>query len=235
MNKKIIIILVVLAMIALGYLAKRFEIIKIVPADDQGIEQKKEERSAKFICAVYFTGIGCPHCAMTDPKILGDFLKKYPDLVVIEYEIYQQKENAPLLERYHSTYESSLGIPLIIFKKGQYIVGDRPILSGVPKFIQTTKGNFCPLLENSISFEKLDITSLPRYPKIWRGDRILISSGNKKGNSKLLKELLTTEDISSTLEKINHQVIDSQPVSLSGKKVEFKKAVKIEDWIFQWK
>jgi len=27
-------------------------------------------------CAVYFTGVGCSHCAKTDPVILGDLLDR---------------------------------------------------------------------------------------------------------------------------------------------------------------
>lgn len=243
MNKKIAIVVVILALIVgLGYLAKKFEIIKITPAREQTKEKvsldKKEStlesHDTSKICAVYITGVGCPHCAVADPKVLEDFPKEYPNLIIIEYEIYQQRENAPLIERYNSNYGSGLGVPLIIFRKDQYIVGDRPILTGVPKFIESVEGNFCPLLEESISFEKLDITSIPRHPKIWVKDRILISSEDKNGDNKLLKELITTEDISSTLEKIDHEVIDPQPIPLSGKNVEFEKAVKIEDWTFQW-
>ena len=242
MNKKIVIVVVILVLIVgLGYLAKKFEIIKITSPSEQGNKELSNEKKSALeshdtskICAVYITGVGCPHCAVADPFVLGDLFEKYPNLIVIEYEIYQQRENAPLIERYNSNYGSGLGVPLIIFRKDQSIVGDRPILTDIPKFIESVKGNFCPLLEESVSFEELDISSIPSHPKIWAKDRILISSSDKSGDNKLLKELLTTENISSTLEKIDHQIIDPKPVPLSGKNVEFKKAVKIEDWTFQW-
>ncbi len=70
----------------------------------------EDEQSA--VCAVYFTGVGCSHCVKTDPVILIDLLREYPDLVIIEYEIYQQPINAPLLFEYDSQYGSGLGIPL---------------------------------------------------------------------------------------------------------------------------
>ena len=73
------------------------------------------EAQGNYICAVYFTGVGCPHCAKTDPVVLEDLLREYPNFIVIEYEIYQQGQNAPLLYEYDSKYQSGLGIPLIIF------------------------------------------------------------------------------------------------------------------------
>jgi len=45
------------------------------------------QSSSENICAVYFTRVGCPHCAKTDPIILKDLLKEYPNLIVLEYEI----------------------------------------------------------------------------------------------------------------------------------------------------
>jgi len=85
------------------------------------------EDEQSTVCAVYFTGVGCSHCAKTDPIVLVDLLKKYPDLIIIEYEIYQQQVNAPLLYQYDSEYSSGLGVPLIIFNKDEYFIGDAPI------------------------------------------------------------------------------------------------------------
>lgn len=119
------------------------------------------------VCAVYFTGVGCPHCANTDPVILEDLPKEYSNLVVIEYEIYQQRENAPLLYTYNENYNSGLGIPLIIFNKDEHIIGDRSILNNIREAIE--KGpNPCPLIDgSSVDFQNLDLASLPGNPKIW--------------------------------------------------------------------
>ena len=133
-----------------------------------------------FICATYFTGVGCSHCANTDPLILRQLQKEYPDLVIIEYEIYQQRENAPLLEKYNSEYHSGLGIPLIIFGKEKYAAGDVPILQKTEKTIKELGQNSCPLLETSTDFENLDLLSLPGKPKIWKNDRILIRTEEEK-------------------------------------------------------
>ena len=66
-------------------------------------------------CAVYFTGIGCPHCTKVESFIHEQLLEKYPNLKIIEYEIYQEQANASLLYEYNTVYNSGLGIPLIIF------------------------------------------------------------------------------------------------------------------------
>lgn len=119
------------------------------------------------ICVVYFTGIGCPHCAKVDPVVLEQLPEEYPDLVVIEYEIYQETENAPLLYEYNNVYGSGLGIPLAIFGKDNFIVGDTPILKNIKGMIE--KGsNPCPLIDgSSIDFEELDVSNLPGKPVIW--------------------------------------------------------------------
>lgn len=124
-------------------------------------------RSEDVTCAVYFTGIGCPHCAKVDPVVLEQLPEEYPNLVIIEYEIYQERENAPLLYEYNEVYGSGLGIPLIIFGKDNFIVGDTPILRNVRRTIE--KGsNPCPLVDGfSVDFEELDLSSLPGKPKIW--------------------------------------------------------------------
>jgi len=75
-------------------------------------------------CVVFFTGIGCPHCAKVDPVLHEELPEKYPDLVIIEYEIYQERGNASLIYEYDDVYSSGLGIPLIIFGKDDFLIGD---------------------------------------------------------------------------------------------------------------
>lgn len=186
-----------------------------------------------FTCAVYFTGVGCSHCARTDPVVLEDLPKEYPNFIVIEYEIYQQRENAPLLYQYNENYNSGLGIPSIIFNKDENIVGDRPILNKVRDIIE--KGaNLCPLvIGTSSDFEKLNLTALPGLPKIWAKDKILVKT-SPGGNNKLLKNLLKTENLSQVLEEVGFEKIEPFKIPLSGKYVQFENAIKIDGWIFQW-
>ncbi|MCD6550492.1 GAP family protein [bacterium] len=189
---------------------------------------------SSYTCAVYFTGVGCPHCAKTDPIILDKLLKENPDLIIIEYEIYQQKENSSLILNYNKEYNSGLGVPLIIFQKDNYLIGDRQILAEIDKWIQKYKGNSCPLPDGSlVDFQELDINSLPGKPKIWTKDKILMKiKPGKASNS--LKDFVTTENISSVAQKINFKKVDPQLVPLSGSFVEFENAIQADNWGFQW-
>ena len=187
-----------------------------------------------FICAVYFTGVSCPHCANTDSIVLEDLPKEYPNFIVIEYEIYQQRQNAPLLYEYDEKYNSGLGIPLIIFSKDKHAVGDRPILNNIRKIIKESDFNKCPLLNGTdIDFNNLDLTSLPGFPKIWVKEKILMKFGSG-GDNELLKSLLKIKNLSEILEGVKFEKIQPLKVPLSGKYVEFNNAIKIGGWIFQW-
>jgi len=185
------------------------------------------------VCAVYFTGIGCPHCAKTDPVIFKDLLQKYPDLVVIEYEIYQQAENSGLLFEYNELYGTGLGIPLIIFDEENYIIGDTPILTQIENKLQSIKENACLLLGKKVKFKDLNLDELPGKPKIWHGQRILIKDklNDAAGN---VKELLTAENVETVLSKFSHEEVKAEEVALSGSSVKFKKAARIGGWVLQW-
>ena len=184
------------------------------------------------VCAVYFTGIGCSHCAHTDPVVL-DTMPKTTNLVVIEYEIYRDAVNSRLMAGYDDNYNTGFGVPLLIFNS-EYLRGDTPIITQVKRTINELGSNNCPLVDGtSSSFEDLDITTLPGIPKIWKNEKILMSSGGG-GNNELLKSLLTAENISQVLENEPYEIIEPQAVPLSGAEVNFDNAVKISGWIFQW-
>ena len=186
------------------------------------------------ICAVYFTGIGCPHCARADPVVLSELVNEYNDLVIIEYEIYQEQGNAQLLCGYDSNYDSGLGFPLIIFSRDKHIIGDIPILQNAEKTINNLSWNPCPLLNgSSVPFSQLDIASLPGKPKIWAKDRILIKTG-EGGDNELLKDLLGTETPCSLLNNKSYETTDAKPAPLSGTSVKFDNAIKLKGWVFQW-
>jgi len=192
--------------------------------------EEREINLANTICTVYFTGVGCSHCAQTDPVILEELPKKYPNLVVIEYEIYQAKENAPLLLEYDQAYGSGLGIPLIISDQG-HLAGDRPILENVDSFLEKSKG-LCPLIDgSSLTFEDLDLASLPGQPKIWTKDKVLIREGKEPSvNDELLKGFLLGHQGKASLKWIT----DPRPVPLSGKSISFDRAMRTGGWLFQW-
>ena len=143
------------------FLALLFFLLRISSSPGLAVEDQKT-------CVVYFSGIGCPHCANTDPVVLEQLPSKYPDLVVIEYEIYQERENAALLSQYNDVYGSGLGIPLVVLGKDKYLIGDSPILKNLETKLQEEKGNPCPLIDGTaVSFSELELANLPGKPKIY--------------------------------------------------------------------
>ncbi len=190
-------------------------------------------QTEKTLCAVYFTGIGCPHCANADPYVLNDLLVKHPELVVIEYELYQIGENAPLLYSYDEVYDSGMGVPLLIFDRDNKLIGDIPIIQNAEAIIGNLGESGCPLLDGkNAAFAELDISSLPGKPKMWTRDRVLIP-GSGSDNA-IMKELLTEDDITKVVEGMGFSLTDSEPMPLSGSSVEFQHALMIGDTKFQW-
>ena len=195
----------------------------------------QEQEISEPICAVYITGIGCPNCAFTDPIILSEYTSEYPNLIVIEYEIYALRaNNQNTANFYFASYLPNIqaGVPLIIFNKEQIGLGRYYVLDS-KKIIESLDSNACPLPDRtSVDFENLDLTELPGKIKIWTKDRVLISDIG--GNNELLKEALLTENLSSFLENKNFEEIEPQAIQISGGEIKFSNAVKIDNWILQW-
>jgi len=185
-------------------------------------------------CFVYFTGVGCPHCSQADPVILEKTLAAHPDIFILEYEVYQERENAPLLMSYNDQYQTGLGIPLLIISPQEKLLGDKPIISNIEQTITESPNNECLLLDQSSNFSQLNIDSLPGKPKIWQKDRILIAlDANKKLGEKAKKYFLAS-DLSSAVENNSFKKLTDVSVPLSGKKINFNQGIQIGSWILAW-
>jgi cytochrome c biogenesis protein CcdA/glutaredoxin len=102
----------------------------------------------------FFWGDGCPHCAQVEPVI--DSLKsKYSDVKFNSYEVYHNKDNALLLYSLYDKYEvpdkDQGGVP-VVFIKGQYFMGDKPIIDNLENKIITELS----IIKNNESIEKLE-------------------------------------------------------------------------------
>lgn len=127
----------------------------------------------KPVCVVYFHGIGCSHCAKTDPIVLKQLLEKHSRLTVIGYEIYQHKENAAVFNQYNDFYHSGLGIPLVIFNQQTNLVGDRQINQQMDDLINQSQTNLCPLVDGrQIEANRLAEVSLPGKPEIFTQEKL---------------------------------------------------------------
>ncbi|MBN2141853.1 hypothetical protein JW711_00845 [Candidatus Woesearchaeota archaeon] len=114
-----------------------------------------------YVCAIYFTGAGCPHCANAKP-VIEKVVEDTPNLVLIKYEIHNSPENAPLLNEYADQYGIYPGIPLIVFGKDDYLQGDKDIISGLKNHVDALGSNPCPLVDgSSMDASVLDKSTLP--------------------------------------------------------------------------
>lgn len=186
---------------------------------------------------VYFSGVGCPHCAAVDPIMFKDWIRQYPELVIVEYEIYQTKANAYLIDYYNQSYNIPLGIPLAIFNKNVYLSGDQDILK---EFTTTLKNkNNSNLVQHDgliTKWEDTNLNSLAQFPKIWQGDRIAIKTKANLGNqSTLIKEFLSSNKLSEFLNNIEGEFVEPKDVNLSGSKISFDQAFQTNGWLLQWR
>ncbi|RLI98149.1 MAG: hypothetical protein DRO99_01430 [Candidatus Aenigmatarchaeota archaeon] len=192
------------------------------------------QAQSDYTCFTYFTGVGCPHCAKVDSLVLTGLEEELGNIIIIEYEIYQQQVNAPLMTEYNEEYGSGYGIPMMILDKGSNIVGDTPIEQNSRQKLQENRGNPCPLLDSSVPFESLDFSSIPGRPKIWSDGRILIRTSDQNTANNVLRGLLTTDNIASYLETTRYSMTEPVKVALSGSEVEFEHAASFSGWLFQW-
>ena len=140
-------------------------------------EEPHESHDDIPICGVYFTGIGCPHCAKVEPFV-KDVLEEYPNLVFLKYEIYQEQQNAPLLNTYADNYNFRPGIPVIIFNKDTIILGDAPILRNLKPTIDSFDRNPCPMIDgSSIFYNELNCDTLLGRPEILIGENGSVIGG----------------------------------------------------------
>lgn len=186
------------------------------------------------VCVVYFTGIGCPHCANTDPVVLGELPVSYNgSLVVIEYEIYKHPDNTPVAAKYLRDYGMKQGVPQIVLAKNFSLVGDKPILESLGGIIDGMheRGNPCPIIGNETSFSELDLNTLPGSPQIWVGDRVLAKTGSGQIDDTLLKRLISSDGIGSE-KGVNPTQAES--LEISGGKIDFNMAVEAGGWRMLW-
>lgn len=135
------------------------------------------DMNTTYVCGIYVTGIGCPHCAKVEPFI-EDLLNRTPNLVLFKYEIYKEQENVPYADTYLSNYGIPPGIPLVMFSKDVYLRGDTPIINGLERAISEMGENPCPLMDgSSLDFRELDCDSLPGKPEILIGDEVVSGGG----------------------------------------------------------
>jgi len=190
--------------------------------------------SSDPICMFYFTGIGCPHCANVDPVIFGDWLDEYPDLVIIEYELYKHENNGPVFKAFINQFGMSGGVPNMLMGYNGSVSGDTPILNTLPNLMAERENITAQYGEVFYLLETSNLAGLPGDPQIWHDDRILIRNGTETVDDAVLHQLLITDDLMPVLSGIPYTKINATAVPTSGSSISFDHAVAIDGWILQW-
>jgi thiol-disulfide isomerase/thioredoxin len=185
--------------------------------------------NADYTSLVYFTGIGCPHCAKVDPVLFKKVVQN-EDVLIIEYELYQQRANAPIIMGYSSQTNFGLGIPFLIINNDKAFVGDGEILHQIKNSFAEYKGNKVVLPENKLaSFGELNLDELKGAPKIWYKNKIAFKKNGGSSANKEVKNFLFSANVPDGAKKI-----EPIKIALSGDSVEFENAVEFNGWILQW-
>ncbi len=185
------------------------------------------------VTAVYFTGIGCAHCARVDPALLQEWTQTYPELVVIEYELFRQRENGAVLLQFDERYGIGTGVPILFFSRNLSYAGDNAILTQTPGTIAAIREDRSRLRGERLDIAAADIAALPGYPKIWHRERVLMKK-ESGGDTVVLRTLLFAENVTASLSGVAYRTVPPEPVPLSGREVSFQHAVELEGWILQW-
>jgi hypothetical protein len=186
------------------------------------------------VCVYYFTGIGCPHCANVDPLIFGEWLDEYPDLIVVEFELYRHQENGPVFQSFVQQLDISPGVPNLLMGINGSVAGDGPIISTLPSVMKNRENITNQFGNVFFTLDRCPIAPLEGSPQVWHKDRILIKAGSQIADDTFLKELLIAEDIGPVLKGNSYEEIDPVPINISGPSIEFDYAIRTGDWILQW-
>jgi cytochrome c biogenesis protein CcdA len=194
----------------------------------------QESDNLKF--ATYFTGIGCPHCSVASPHI-KKVVENDSNFVVIEYELYKESRNAPLISKYNDTYNIGMGIPVILFSENNVLVGDTPIENNLQLYISQQKANIVQLSGELVQLDQFSINDLEGFPKIYRQDRVAIRQEQteltKEQDSEILS-FLTTDLTEWTVKKQEGELVTPETVQYPGGSSTYEHALRINGWLLQW-
>ena len=189
---------------------------------------------------VYFTGIGCPHCAKVDPVLLRDISLSRNDVAVIEYEVKALNEyNANLMLEYNKQFGSGKGYPLAIFSEDDFYSSGN-IIPKVEEYLSAGKTTNIALPtyvyeKGTTAFENLEFSKLKGKPTIWYNRKVISRyfDGETPIDDKVLHQILnakTTEEIEEIAKKYDYHSIDDTKIQLSQTEIIFDNTIHLPGW-----
>lgn len=196
----------------------------ISPQGSPSISTTNKDRTT----LVYFTGIGCPHCAVTDKILFQNALAK-DNLLIIEYELYKTQGNAGLLTKYSKSYKNKIGIPQAVFgtSSDKILGGKERIKNHLNEVISSNKGNPVIFPGKINTFEDMNLADLIGMPKIWYKNRAAVRTYKDSQNSESVKTFILKGELPPSVE-------DSGSIEIkhSGFAMTFAKSYKTDGWLF---
>jgi len=189
---------------------------------------------------VYFTKIGCPHCAKVDPILLGEMVRQ-ENILIIEYEVGDKQANGQYIIPYVTGgYKSNYNVPQLILGKDNVFFSEK-ITTGLDNYLKInpiTKNYPFPtdIYPNGDvnSFSNLKINNIAGLPTIWYKDRVLFKTGLSSVSDEDLYELLTTSDLDPVIRKNYHKLLLDTGIEISYSRIEFDNAVELKGYNFYW-
>lgn len=188
--------------------------------------------------AVYFTGIGCPHCSNVSP-ILHEAVEE-GSFILIEYEIYQETNNSKVLYNYSDTYNLPLSIPTILYSNEISRTGDKDIEKYLEQDIENINEDIVLLFNSTTEWGTLDMNKLEGIPTIFAKDRVVIKQSSNsilsEGHNEMVKNFLTLA-ISESLKTLHGAPLtneESKTVMTSGGDIAYEQGLEIDGWTILW-
>lgn len=116
----------------------------------------------EYDCLYFFYGKDCPPCLEADNH-LQQLQVKYPKLTIKKFEVYYDRENERVMNKYFDGYKisaQSRAVPAL-FMPGSYFVGYTSIKNSVEGRILANEDKSCPQLSGGTAFGVLGESKAP--------------------------------------------------------------------------
>lgn len=107
-------------------------------------EKKRSARTLSPFIIHVFGGEGCPHCA-EEKKFLSSLRRKYPNMKVVEYEVWHNQQNAQVLALMAKAYGMQVsGVPVTFIGDAGFVGFSASVKGDLLKRIEACSQQGCP-------------------------------------------------------------------------------------------
>lgn len=195
------------------------------------------QESTQLKSVVYFTGIGCPHCAKVAP-VLHEKVNTDGNFLIVEYEIYQQTANSKYMNSYSNKYGSGLGIPLLFYNEPNYDLGDVNILKNFDDKLKNTPINTFELVNGYMDILSADLNKFDGKPKIYGKNRVAYQNTNKDlspEENSIVRDFLLVQDLNAYVKELEGKKAKNLTIKLSGAEEVYDYGISIGSWNILWR